>query len=558
MQSEPGLSSPPGAAAGAVSGPDGEDASSASGRRTAGRAQALRWAAAAAAAVVVAGAAAGDLQGASEPPLPHPAPQGRAEGYDPAAENARCEGCHTTIAAEWRGSLHRQSWEDGVFRTAYALEPLAFCRGCHAPEADAAKLPGAAERALGVGCVTCHVQGGEVLGVKAHGASGDRHAVRADARLAGASACGGCHQFGFPLRPTSPMQGTNQEHQAGRMASTPCQDCHMPAVKDGAGRSHRSHTFKVLGDAAMLRSAVKATAVRGAEQAVTVTLEAGKVGFAAEASLPVRGLPRTLQAPVEHFTGYAAAVRGPTPPASPTAEPVWFDTPAPVGFEPHAELRASVFQQAQRRLSYSGYKPFGISYQPGDDLEVEDCLYVGGDSQVVGTERKILYSKQMTMGDLEVGYAYTGTAGPSAAVLTSAISLHKGKPVGTVDLFGEPKGIVQRDGEVHVITYLLESFVDSPGESGEWSAVAFGPDGAPREEIVERAPRTSWGFLSVVESSAPDFSTFGLSAVTMSDQHVPGDTVELTWTYDKKERLYRVSVKEPSAAGPKKSSPKKK
>src|SRR5580693_2517646 len=56
--------------------------------------------------------------------------EGRAE------ENARCEGCHEDIAREWRASMHAQADTDPIYRRALAIEPLPFCRGCHAPEAD--------------------------------------------------------------------------------------------------------------------------------------------------------------------------------------------------------------------------------------------------------------------------------------------------------------------------------------------------------------------------------------------------------------------------------------
>lgn len=104
--------------------------------------------------------------------------------------------------------------------------------------------------------------------------------MRADARFATAQACGRCHQFDFPLRPGAPMQDTMGEHKNSKYSTTACQTCHMPGVVDGKGKSHKSHAFRVVGDAALLRSAVKASAARSTPQAVTVTLEAGKVGHA--------------------------------------------------------------------------------------------------------------------------------------------------------------------------------------------------------------------------------------------------------------------------------------
>ena len=39
---------------------------------------------------------------------------------------------------------------------AFAVEPLAFCRDCHAPERTAAGGPDPTREALGIACVTCH------------------------------------------------------------------------------------------------------------------------------------------------------------------------------------------------------------------------------------------------------------------------------------------------------------------------------------------------------------------------------------------------------------------
>lgn len=61
--------------------------------------------------------------------------------------------------------MHQQAWTDPVFLGAYAIEPLPFCRGCHAPMADISNSNDPA-RLLGVGCVTCHVAGEDILGVR--------------------------------------------------------------------------------------------------------------------------------------------------------------------------------------------------------------------------------------------------------------------------------------------------------------------------------------------------------------------------------------------------------
>src|SRR5689334_7744989 len=73
------------------------------------------------------------------------------------ALNASCEGCHADIAAEWRASQHHVSFTEPFFQRALAIEPMPFCRGCHAPEADPRVPPPPSLAELGVGCITCHL-----------------------------------------------------------------------------------------------------------------------------------------------------------------------------------------------------------------------------------------------------------------------------------------------------------------------------------------------------------------------------------------------------------------
>jgi hypothetical protein len=46
--------------------------------------------------------------------------------------NAACVSCHPAVAREWQASRHRQAYTNAAFRQALAVEPSAFCRGCHA------------------------------------------------------------------------------------------------------------------------------------------------------------------------------------------------------------------------------------------------------------------------------------------------------------------------------------------------------------------------------------------------------------------------------------------
>lgn len=260
----------------------------------------------------------GDAQGgegAALPALPGPAPRpralqatrllnGSAEGSGKASAsdvqqiNEQCASCHAEIADEWRASMHKGAWVDPVFQKAYAIENVAFCRGCHAPEANPASEPGAAEQAVGVACTTCHVQEeGSIVGARAAPAGAAPHPVFVDARLSTTKACVGCHQFNFPGE-KMPMQDTANEHARSSFATSECQACHMPMAASSAGakkKPHRSHRFAVLGDAAMIQSAAKVSASRSSGRMIEVTVAAGAVGH----SFPTGDMFRRLEVRAE-------------------------------------------------------------------------------------------------------------------------------------------------------------------------------------------------------------------------------------------------------------------
>lgn len=230
-------------------------------------------------------------QPASSVALPGPAPRLRKNSLlSVRAENDACASCHADIAEEWRGSLHQRAWSDPVFQKAYAIEPVAFCRSCHAPEADPKTEPAEAAQAVGVGCTTCHVQGQDIVGSRQN--KGAPHPVFADARLSTTQACASCHQFNFPGE-TAPMQDTVREHAASSFAKTDCQGCHMPQItpEQAPGKPHKSHAFKVVGDAAILKQGAKISASRPSAKKVLLTL----APYAAGHSFPTGDMFRRLE-----------------------------------------------------------------------------------------------------------------------------------------------------------------------------------------------------------------------------------------------------------------------
>ncbi len=75
-----------------------------------------------------------------------------------ADDAATCARCHGEIAAEWRASQHASAWSDEVFQAAYAVEPMQFCRNCHAPRARVGRVPDDFSQSEGVSCAVCHVR----------------------------------------------------------------------------------------------------------------------------------------------------------------------------------------------------------------------------------------------------------------------------------------------------------------------------------------------------------------------------------------------------------------
>ncbi|MBI4951150.1 MAG: hypothetical protein HY908_03890 [Myxococcales bacterium] len=219
------------------------------------------------------------------PVLPGPAPRRRT--FDVVAVNARCQSCHTDIAREWRASLHAGAHRDPVYVSQFAHEPLPFCTGCHAPEADPTSPVPEPLSVLGVGCVTCHVVGDRILAApKDAVAAAERvpHALTRTADFAADTACAGCHEFAFPGQGGAAqpllMQSTVGEHAASPFASRSCASCHMPEVAGSGRGAHRSHAFSASRDEAFVRSAVVVEGARLEQGTLTLTVRPGLVGHA--------------------------------------------------------------------------------------------------------------------------------------------------------------------------------------------------------------------------------------------------------------------------------------
>lgn len=191
------------------------------------------------------------------------------------ALNATCTSCHEEETKEWRGSYHQRANVDPAYVQAFAIEPTAFCRSCHAPEADPTKEPPRAVSELGVACVTCHVTEDGLVLAADHEDSAKQalapHPLRRSRAFAHQGGCANCHEFHFPMPGGDDdaffMQTTAREHLRSPAAAKACADCHMPL-----DRGHRSHSFAHVRDPAWLRKNLEAEATRTKDGLFRVTL----------------------------------------------------------------------------------------------------------------------------------------------------------------------------------------------------------------------------------------------------------------------------------------------
>lgn len=208
--------------------------------------------------------------------------------------NDECRNCHADVAREWADSAHAQAHDDTFFQAAFARERASsFCRGCHAPEADPAQPASVRAGAIGVGCVSCHLDpdGRTVLAGPGPtpGKTEAPHPLRREPAFAGPDACAACHEFGFPDARADPdllMQRTISEHQASEAADSPCQSCHMPTSGD-----HRGHHFAI--DDELLAAAATISAAREGDELIVI-IDPAALGHA----FPTGDLFRRLQVTV--------------------------------------------------------------------------------------------------------------------------------------------------------------------------------------------------------------------------------------------------------------------
>ena len=174
-----------------------------------------------------------------------------------------CAGCHNTAFTQWNDSSHHlgaqsTDWLDAIREFGDGT----VCTSCHRPfdvqheeltteiiENDIARPVMEANsnwnptwHSESVGCASCHVREGVVVGSKT---SDSPHAVRNSDTIQTSEACQTCHQFHYSEEDT-PIYNTYQEwkNSAYSSAGIQCQDCHM-TTGSVIGTGVRNHNMQL-------------------------------------------------------------------------------------------------------------------------------------------------------------------------------------------------------------------------------------------------------------------------------------------------------------------------
>jgi hypothetical protein len=312
-------------------------------------------------------------------------------------------------------------------------------------------------------------------------------------------------------------------------------------VKDHERRFRRVYRIDRQGIVAV-QDGGKLVAVEGAK----VASRPAPGGVTIEASLPAKALPRVAEAPWVDIALGAHAARAEAPPANGSFPLVSFDLPEPVAFEPWAALRAQLFDVELHTAT-----PPGLSYQPGDPLHIESMVYPGETERgwLVPSEAPI-YVKQGSIGGAEVGFV-------ASRSLYAAV-LNKGKLVDLFRVVGKVMGLVERDGELHLLSCSIEVQTDSWTTWAVWSVLAIAPDGTVRTEVVETAPG-EFNWDEVREHHDKALATFGFRGRTRRfDGSEEGRWYDVTWRWDRRARTYTGQRREvPAPPKPPKKPAKK-
>lgn len=220
------------------------------------------------------------------PPAPTKLPSLNSDGF---TKSEICGECHQAIHAVWQGSMHANSWRNGVFQAAFrrardshGAKSAHLCLSCHAPTVRHTKDYEVAEAITteGVTCDFCHsvssvelgandgklrLQVGTVKYGPLKHAQSPVHKIVDSELHTRSEFCAACHEY--RNRHGLTILGTYSEWKSSSYArrGKQCQGCHMPlvpgrvvamSVKDDTPKSVNLHDISGSHDIERVREAI--------------------------------------------------------------------------------------------------------------------------------------------------------------------------------------------------------------------------------------------------------------------------------------------------------------
>ncbi len=274
-------------------------------------------------------------------------------------------------------------------------------------------------------------------------------------------------------------------------------------------------------------------------------------GTTVEVSLPISVMPRVAEAPLATLVLSARVARSAAAAAPAQVVDNGYSTNLPEGvsFEPHGDLRAALWARVntgpsdiQSPSTGTPFRPCtGLSYQPGSGLTIESMTPDEEEVQIATYE--MLGQKLGALGDVEVRWARASRdfmAIFKAGKLTEVIDAE----------LGEPMGVVEREGELHVFTVTRK-----PHSFGwyqnlpRWSVRVVSANGKSREALPDADDEFATGGCHHLENqeeivSRKKLDTFGFR-VDCLDILNQGQPIEISYRWDKAKKSYGPSVWQP-------------
>lgn len=287
---------------------------------------------------------------------------------------------------------------------------------------------------------------------------------------------------------------------------------------------------------------------RGELEAVAgarVAFRGDPFGGAAEATIPVRAMPRLAEAPLPGlFLGVLVAS------VAASDLPELHDTvslqtlPEPLAFEPLAELRRLAFERSTT-----------LSFDPSDPQHVEADRYPSfSDRRTTRPTVEPLYRRVAVVGAAEVGeLTIANDPGPSEGTdARVALAVSSEGKISVVPIEGAPVFTERRGDAFHYLSFFETSgwLHDGSPESrflraevARWTCIAISPDGAAKELAVDGEVPSGWHEVEPIHDAGwigmrGSYAVWSNGSAAVLHAIGTAERVELRWGWDSTRGVY--------------------